>query len=105
MPTIKEAAAAFLANERIAVTGVSRSPKEHGANTVETGPGTLRHQFGDAAHHRRLARLPEPQAIERGQRNGVLHEQRAVWHRQRLVEAEHREIAFGPKTAAAGRAQ
>jgi predicted CoA-binding protein len=34
MQTIKEAATAFLANERIAVTGVSRSPKDHGANTV-----------------------------------------------------------------------
>jgi predicted CoA-binding protein len=34
MTTIKEAAAAFLANERIAVTGVSRTPKTHGSNTV-----------------------------------------------------------------------
>jgi predicted CoA-binding protein len=34
MPTMKEAADAFLANKRIAVTGVSRKPKEHGANTV-----------------------------------------------------------------------
>jgi len=34
MQTIKQAAAEFLANERIAVTGVSRSPKDHGANTV-----------------------------------------------------------------------
>ena len=34
MPTMKEAATAFLANKRIAVTGVSRSPKDHGANTV-----------------------------------------------------------------------
>jgi predicted CoA-binding protein len=34
MSTIKEAAAAFLANTRIAVTGVSRKPKEHGSNTV-----------------------------------------------------------------------
>jgi predicted CoA-binding protein len=34
MPTIKEAASAFLANKRIAVTGVSRTPKEHGANNV-----------------------------------------------------------------------
>lgn len=35
MPDIKEAAAEFLANQRIAVTGVSRSsPKDHGANTV-----------------------------------------------------------------------
>jgi predicted CoA-binding protein len=32
--TIKEAAANFLASKRIAVTGVSRSPKDHGANTV-----------------------------------------------------------------------
>ena len=36
MQTIKEAATAFLANKRIAVTGVSRSPKDHGANTVFT---------------------------------------------------------------------
>jgi predicted CoA-binding protein len=34
MQTIKEAADAFLANKRIAVTGVSRSPKDHGSNTV-----------------------------------------------------------------------
>ncbi len=34
MATIKEAADAFLANKRIAVTGVSRKPKDHGANTV-----------------------------------------------------------------------
>ena len=36
MTTMKEAAAAFLANKRIAVTGVSRTPKEHGANNVYT---------------------------------------------------------------------
>ena len=34
MTTMNEAASAFLANKRIAVTGVSRKPKEHGANTV-----------------------------------------------------------------------
>ncbi len=34
MQSIKEAAAAFLANERVAVTGVSRTPKTHGSNTV-----------------------------------------------------------------------
>jgi len=34
MPTMLEAASAFLANKRIAVTGVSRKPKEHGSNTV-----------------------------------------------------------------------
>ena len=34
MQTMKEAAAAFLANERIAVTGVSRTPKTHGSNNV-----------------------------------------------------------------------
>jgi len=34
MPTMKEAACAFLANKRIAVTGVSRKPKDHGSNTV-----------------------------------------------------------------------
>jgi predicted CoA-binding protein len=34
MPTIKEAASAFLAQKRIAVTGVSRAPKDHGSNTV-----------------------------------------------------------------------
>jgi predicted CoA-binding protein len=34
MATMKEAASAFLANKRIAVTGVSREPKDHGANTV-----------------------------------------------------------------------
>ena len=34
MQTMKEAAAAFLANKRIAVTGVSRKAKDHGSNTV-----------------------------------------------------------------------
>ena len=34
MATLREAASAFLANDRIAVTGVSRAPKEHGANVV-----------------------------------------------------------------------
>jgi uncharacterized protein len=34
MQTIKEAATAFLANQRVAVTGVSRTPKTHGANRV-----------------------------------------------------------------------
>jgi len=34
MQSVKDAAAAFLSNQRIAVTGVSRSPKDHGANVV-----------------------------------------------------------------------
>ena len=34
MPTMKEAASEFLAHKRIAVTGVSRKPREHGSNTV-----------------------------------------------------------------------
>jgi uncharacterized protein len=34
MPTMKEAADAFLSNKRIAVTGVSRRATDHGANTV-----------------------------------------------------------------------
>jgi hypothetical protein len=34
MLTTKEAASAFLANRRIAVTGVSRTPQGHGSNTV-----------------------------------------------------------------------
>jgi uncharacterized protein len=34
MTTIKEAASEFLAHERVAVTGVSRSPNDHGANFV-----------------------------------------------------------------------
>jgi len=34
MQNIKEAATAFLANKRVAVTGVSRTPKDHGSNTV-----------------------------------------------------------------------
>jgi len=34
MQTIKEAAAEFLANKRVAVTGVSRTPKTHGSNSV-----------------------------------------------------------------------
>jgi predicted CoA-binding protein len=36
MSTVKEAAAAFLANKRIAVTGVSRKPAGHGSNAVYT---------------------------------------------------------------------
>ena len=34
MTTVKEAAAEFLARPRIAVTGVSRHPKDHGSNVV-----------------------------------------------------------------------
>jgi predicted CoA-binding protein len=34
MPTIRDAASAFLANKRVAVTGVSRQPKGHGSNVV-----------------------------------------------------------------------
>jgi predicted CoA-binding protein len=34
MTSIKEAATAFLAHKRIAVTGVSRTPKGHGSNVV-----------------------------------------------------------------------
>jgi predicted CoA-binding protein len=34
MQSINEAAAAFLANKRVAVTGVSRTPNTHGSNNV-----------------------------------------------------------------------
>jgi uncharacterized protein len=34
MHSIKEAASEFLANKRVAVTGVSRHPKNHGSNVV-----------------------------------------------------------------------
>ena len=34
MVPVKQAVSSFLAHERIAVTGVSRSPKDHGANVV-----------------------------------------------------------------------
>jgi uncharacterized protein len=34
MQNIDEAASAFLANKRVAVTGVSRTPKTHGSNNV-----------------------------------------------------------------------
>lgn len=34
MSTIKEVASEFLAHKRVAVTGVSRSPKDHGSNVV-----------------------------------------------------------------------
>lgn len=34
MQTIVEAASAFLASRRVAVTGVSRTPERHGSNTV-----------------------------------------------------------------------
>jgi uncharacterized protein len=34
MTPVKEAAAAFLARRRIAVTGVSRQPKDHGGNII-----------------------------------------------------------------------
>jgi predicted CoA-binding protein len=34
MPTIKEAASEFLANSRVAITGVSREAKGHGSNVV-----------------------------------------------------------------------
>jgi predicted CoA-binding protein len=34
MQSVNEAAAIFLANKRVAVTGVSRTPKTHGSNSV-----------------------------------------------------------------------
>ena len=34
MPTMQDATEEFLAHKRVAVTGVSRRPKEHGSNTV-----------------------------------------------------------------------
>jgi predicted CoA-binding protein len=34
MVPVKQAAAEFLANKRIAVTGVSRTPKDHGSNVI-----------------------------------------------------------------------
>ena len=34
MQGVKQAAGAFLANKRVAVTGVSRTPKTHGSNTI-----------------------------------------------------------------------
>ena len=34
MPKVKEAASEFLASKRVAVTGVSRHPKNHGSNIV-----------------------------------------------------------------------
>ena len=34
MPSIKDAASNFLANKRVAVTGVSRKPENHGSNVV-----------------------------------------------------------------------
>ena len=34
MQSVEEAASAFLAKKRVAVTGVSRTPKTHGANNV-----------------------------------------------------------------------
>jgi predicted CoA-binding protein len=34
MPSIKDAAGEFLANRRVAVTGVSRNPQSHGGNVV-----------------------------------------------------------------------
>ncbi len=34
MQSIKEAASEFLAHKRVAVTGVSREPKDHGSNVV-----------------------------------------------------------------------
>ena len=34
MQNVRDAAAVFLANRRVAVTGVSRHPKDHGSNTV-----------------------------------------------------------------------
>jgi predicted CoA-binding protein len=34
MQNVEEAAAEFLTNHRVAVTGVSRTPRDHGSNTV-----------------------------------------------------------------------
>ena len=62
MATINEAAAEFLGHKRVAVTGVSRKPKNHGSNTVykrlrERGYDVFavnpnaREVEGDAAYH------------------------------------------------------
>ena len=34
MTTMKDAATEFLSHQRVAVTGVSRTPKDHGSNVV-----------------------------------------------------------------------
>ena len=34
MQSVKDATSTFLANKRVAVTGVSRTPRDHGSNTV-----------------------------------------------------------------------
>ena len=34
MTTLKDAATEFLSHKRVAVTGVSRTPKDHGSNVV-----------------------------------------------------------------------
>ena len=48
MATVKAAASEFLANRRIAVTGVSRTPATHGSNAV------YRRLPADVRPHRRL---------------------------------------------------
>ena len=55
MPTVKQAAAEFLANKRIAVTGVSRNPRGATAATSSTGGS------GSAAM-RSLPSIPTPTA-------------------------------------------
>ena len=61
MSSVKEAASAFLANKRIAVTGVSRTDNGHGSNLVyrrlrERG-GLLRDDPRDVPRHRGGAHL------------------------------------------------
>ena len=63
MQSIKDAAAEFLADKRIAVTGVSRTPRTHGSNNVYRRPAlrqTLRRAPGCRPAKRRQTTAPPP---------------------------------------------
>jgi hypothetical protein len=72
MQTIQEAASAFLANKRVAVTGVSRHPENHGSNARVAPRAGQSTQLASASGAGREA----DQDDARGPRTRV-----ATWHR------------------------
>jgi uncharacterized protein len=85
LPTIKEAASEFLAKRRVAVTGVSREPQNHGSNVVyrrlrERGYEAFavnpnaNEVEGDACYHDLLAIPGDVEAVVIGTRPEIAEE-------------------------------
>ena len=71
------------------------------ADAVGAAADALHEQFGGPSEHRRRSGVAQLQPFERFEPGSVLHEQRAVRQRQRLVETEDRPVA--ERCRAAGR--